>query len=46
MGKVSVTMTIDKKLLDSFRSYCMQNGMKMSPTVETMMEKAVMEAEE
>jgi len=46
MGKINVTMTIDEKVLDNFKSYCRQNGMKISTRVEIMMRESAKDSEQ
>jgi len=37
MVKKTITMTIDENVLNDFKSYCRQNGMKLSTRVELLM---------
>ncbi len=37
MVKKNVTMTIDEDVLNDFKSYCRQNGMKISTRIERLM---------
>lgn len=41
MAKVKVSMTIEEDIFEAFRSYCQQNGMKISTKVEQMMRENV-----
>ena len=41
MGKVKVSMTIEESVFQAFKSYCQQNGMKISTKVEQMMRENV-----
>lgn len=35
--KISMCITVDKEVLDIFRRFCKQNGMKMSTKINNMM---------
>jgi antitoxin component of RelBE/YafQ-DinJ toxin-antitoxin module len=41
MGKKKITMTIDSDIFSEFKSYCDQNGMKISSRVELLMKDSV-----
>lgn len=41
MGKLKVSMTIDEDIFNAFRSYCQNNGMKISTKVEQLMRENV-----
>ncbi|MFH1133796.1 MAG: hypothetical protein V1735_04845 [Nanoarchaeota archaeon] len=41
MVKRKVSMTIDENVFNDFKSFCEQNGMKMSTKVELMMKDSV-----
>lgn len=41
MGKLKVSMTIDEDVFNAFRSYCQNNGMKISTKVEQLMRENV-----
>lgn len=44
MPKLKVSMTIDEEIFASFKSYCKQNGMKVSTKVEQLMKDNVKNA--
>jgi len=39
--KIKISMTIDKDILNDFKGYCKENGMKLSPKVEVMMKNCL-----
>ncbi len=41
MGKLKVSMTIDEGVFAAFRSYCQNNGMKISTKVEQLMRENI-----
>ncbi len=41
MGKLKVSMTIDEDVFSAFRSYCQNNGMKISTKVEQLMKENI-----
>ena len=41
MGKIKVSMTIDDAVFSAFKSYCQDNGMKVSPKVEQLMKTCI-----
>ncbi len=41
MVKLKVSMTIDEDVFSAFRSYCQNNGMKISTKVEQMMRERI-----
>ena len=41
MGKVKISMTIEETVFTAFKSYCQQNGMKISTKVEQMMREHI-----
>lgn len=41
MAKKKITITIDKDIFEQFKSYCKNNGMKISTKVELLMKDSV-----
>ena len=41
MATVKVSMTIDKDVFSSFKSYCQKNGMKVSSKVEQLFKETL-----
>ena len=41
VSKVKVSMTIDEEVLQAFKIYCSERGMKISSKVELMMKEKV-----
>ena len=41
LTKLKVSMTIDEEIFASFKSFCKQNGMKVSTKVEQLMRENV-----
>jgi len=41
MGKLKISMTIDEEIFTAFKTYCHQNGMKISTKVEQLMRENV-----
>lgn len=35
--KIRTTISIDARILDAFKKYCSENGMKLSPRIELFM---------
>ena len=44
MAKIKVSMTIDDDVSAAFKSFCKQNGMKVSTKVEQLMKDSVKNA--
>ena len=43
-SKVPICITVDKQILDSFKQYCKDNGMKMSTKINNMMRDSLKKA--
>ncbi|MBS3133042.1 hypothetical protein J4470_02850 [Candidatus Woesearchaeota archaeon] len=41
MGKIKISMTIDDEVFHAFKTYCQQNGMKISTKVERLMRENI-----
>ncbi len=41
MGKIKISMTIEETVFTTFKSYCQQNGMKISTKVEQLMRENI-----
>ena len=41
MVKKKISMTIDKDIFEDFKSFCEENGMKISTKVELLMKESV-----
>jgi antitoxin component of RelBE/YafQ-DinJ toxin-antitoxin module len=41
MAKIKISMTIDDEVFLAFKTYCQQNGMKISTKVEQLMRENI-----